>query len=115
MVTPYIPKKGDIILLNFHPQKGKEQAGIRPALVLSPEEYNKKVGLAILCPITQQEKGYPFEVALNKKQKTKGVILADHVKNLDWQERGAKYKEKVEQATLDIVLDKLGILLFASK
>lgn len=111
MVKNYVPKQGDIVLLNFDPQAGKEQAHIRPALVISPEVYNAKVGLAICCPITSKIKGYPFEVQLPAGLKTRGVILSDHVKNLDWQSRGAKFVELIDQNTLVSVLDKLNILL----
>ena len=80
----YIPKRGDVVWISFNPQAGHEQAGRRPAVILSPRAYNGKVGLAIMCPITNQSKGYPFEVALPKEAKVSGVILADQVKSLDW-------------------------------
>src|SRR5687767_16037745 len=80
----YIPDSGDIVWITFNPQAGHEQAGRRPALVLSPASYNGKVGLAILCPITSQVKGYPFEVATPARSRVCGVILADQVKSLDW-------------------------------
>jgi len=80
----YIPRRGDAIWLNFNPQSGHEQTGRRPALVLSPEEYNRKTGLAIFCPITSQVKGYPFEVKLPAGLPVNGVVLADQVKSLDW-------------------------------
>jgi len=105
------PDRGDIVLLQFHPQRGREQAGRRPALVLSPRSYNAKVGLAILCPITGATKGYPFEVPLPAGLKTKGVILADHVKSLDWQAREARVIEHVSPSVLNAVLAKLELLL----
>jgi len=105
------PNRGDIVLLEFHPQRGREQAGRRPAIVLSPRSYNAKVGLAILCPITSHPKGYPFEVALPTGLKTKGVILADHVKSLDWVARNARRIEKVPPSVLAQVLAKLELLL----
>ena len=74
---PYVPDRGDAIWLNFTPQAGHEQAGHRPALVLSPDSYNQKAGLALLCPITSQEKGYPFEVSLSEKDEVHGLVLAD--------------------------------------
>lgn len=111
MVKHRIPRRGDIVLLNFNPQAGREQAGIRPALVISPFDYNKKVGLALFCPITRHIKGYPFEVLLPENQKTKGVILSDHVKNLDWQKRIKSYLEKVSENTLDEVLQRIAVLL----
>jgi len=110
MVKP-TPDRGDIVMLQFHPQRGREQAGRRPALVLSPRSYNAKVGLAILCPITSMAKGYPFEVPLPVGMKTKGVVLADHVKSLDWQARGARIIEHVLPSVLSAVLVKLGLLL----
>jgi len=83
----YIPDSGDIVWIAFNPQAGHEQAGHRPALVLSPAAYNGKVGLAILCPITSQVKGYPFEVQIPDGLKVSGAILSDQVKSLDWKAR----------------------------
>jgi mRNA interferase MazF len=105
------PDRGDIVSLQFDPQRGREQAGRRPALVLSPRSYNAKVGLAICCPITHHAKGYPFEVDLPQGMKTKGVILADHVKSLDWQARGAQIIEHVSPSVLAEILMKLELLL----
>ena len=111
MVKNYIPSQGDIITLQFNPKAGREQAGLRPALVLSPKSYNQKVGLLVACPITSKQKGYPFEVPLPKKLKTHGVILSDHVKNLDWNVRKTRFVEKVPTDTLEETLSKLGVLL----
>lgn len=111
MVKSAAPDRGDIVSLQFDPQRGKEQAGRRPALVLSPRSYNAKVGLAILCPITSHAKGYPFEVALPRGMKTKGVVLADHVKSLDWQARGARIIERMPPSVLAEILAKLELLL----
>lgn len=111
MVKTYSPERGDIILINFSPQAGREQAGKRPALVLSPQAYNEKVGLALMCPITRQIKRYPFEVELPTNIKTKGVILSDHIKNLDWQSRNAEFIEKLPKEVLEDVLAKLNTLL----
>ena len=86
----YVPERGDIVWITFNPQAGHEQAGRRPAVVLSPKAYNGKVGLALLCPITSQIKGYPFEVALPEGLPVGGVILSDQVKNLDWKARNAE-------------------------
>lgn len=102
----YIPNRGDVVWLNFKPQAGYEQMGTRPALVLSPEKYNKKTGLAVCCPITSNVKGYPFEVSISGK-KISGVVLSDHLKNLDWKVRKAKFiekasKEVVEQSSMKI-------------
>lgn len=111
MVKSADPDRGDIVSLQFDPQRGREQAGRRPALVLTPRSYNVKVGLAILCPITNHAKGYPFEVALPRGMKTKGVILADHMKSLDWHARGARIIERVPPSVLADVLAKLELLL----
>jgi len=107
----YIPSRGDIVWITFNPQAGHEQAGRRPALVLSPAVYNDKVGLAILCPITSQIKGYPFEVLIPDGLKTSGAILADQVKNLDWKVRQAELICQLPTATIDEVLQKLNPLL----
>lgn len=111
MVTLTAPHRGDVVSLSFDPQRGREQSGKRPALVLSPHAYNAKVGLAIVCPITKHAKGYPFEVAIPAGMKTKGVILADHLKSLDWQARGAKIIERVPPSVLAAVLGKVELLL----
>lgn len=86
----YVPQRGDVIWITLNPQAGHEQAGRRPALVLSPAAYNGKVGLAILCPLTNQIKGYPFEVLVPPGISVTGAILADQVKNLDWRARKAE-------------------------
>ncbi len=107
----YIPKKGDIVYVNFNPQSGREQAGLRPALVMTSIKYNGIVGLALFCPITSQQKGYPFEVQLPKNLKTKGVILSDHVRSIDWNARHVRYVENVGETCVAEVLGRLGILL----
>lgn len=111
MVNHYVPHQGDIVLLNFEPQAGKEQAGSRPALVMSSVKYNEKVGLALCCPITRIVKGYPFEVLLLNNLKTEGVILSDHIKNLDWKVRNARYIEKVPRELIQEVSGKISLLL----
>ena len=111
MARRYVPSRGDIVWLSFSPQAGHEQAGRRPALVVSPSSYNGKVGLALLCPITNQVKGYPFEVSLPVGLAVSGVVLSDQVKRLDWRARKAEFVCKLPRpATLE-VLDKLGTLL----
>jgi len=107
----YVPKRGDVIWISFNPQAGHEQAGRRPAVVLSPQTYNRKVGLAILCPITNQSKGYPFEVALPEEADVTGVILSDQVKSLDWRVRKAEFKTSLPEEIINEVLAKLGTLL----
>jgi mRNA interferase MazF len=95
----------------LNPQAGHEQAGRRPALVLSPAAYNGKVGLALLCPITNQAKGYPFEVAIPHGLSATGVILSDQVKCLDWQARKAEFLCRLPKGALGEVMAKLGVLL----
>jgi mRNA interferase MazF len=107
----YIPERGDVVWISFNPQAGHEQAGRRPAVVLSPRIYNQKVGLAIFCPITNQIKGYPFEVMLSDEIDITGVILSDQVKSLDWRVRKAEFIEALPEAIIGEVLEKLGVLL----
>lgn len=115
MARRYVPNRGDIVWLSFSPQAGHEQAGRRPALVISPASYNGRVGLALLCPITSQMKGYPFEVSLPTGIEMSGVVLSDQVKSLDWRARKAEFVCKLPRpATLE-VLDKLGTLLSPSE
>lgn len=102
MVSPkYVPERGDIVWLDFTPQAGHEQAGKRPAIVLSPKIYNHQVGLMLCCPITTQIKGYPFEVAVTAVDKP-GVVLADQIKSLDWR---ARHAEKAGVAPMAVVKD----------
>jgi mRNA interferase MazF len=108
---PYVPERGDALWLDFQPQAGHEQGGRRPAVVLSPQAYNGKVGLAILCPITRQAKGYPFEVELPAGTGIMGVVLADHVKNLDWQARRAEFICRLPDGVIRDILSKLAVLL----
>lgn len=110
----YVPQRGDAVWLSFNPQAGHEQAGRRPALVLSPATYNQKVGLAIFCPITNQEKGYPFEVKIPDGLSVTGVILSDQVKSLDWRVRRAELIDPLPDATVKRVLAKLNTLLTVS-
>jgi mRNA interferase MazF len=110
-MPPYCPKRGDVVWISFTPQAGHEQAGHRPALVISPQSYNSKVGLAILCPITNQVKGYPFEVKIPTGLKASGVILSDQVKSMDWRARKATRICSLPDATIRQVLNKVGTLL----
>jgi len=107
----YVPDRGDAIWISFNPQKGHEQAGRRPALVISPMAYNDKVGLALLCPITSQVKGYPFEVQIPAGLQVSGVVLSDQVKSLDWKARQAKQICLVPETIVTEVLYKLTPLL----
>ena len=113
MVSPtaYVPDRGDVVWITLNPQAGHEQTGRRPALVLSPAAYNGKVGLAILCPITNQIKGYPFEVLIPAGLVVTGAILADQVKSLDWRARNAELICTLPAETVTEVLQKLGTLL----
>ena len=97
----YVPERGDAIYITLDPQAGHEQAGRRPALVLSPSTYNSRVGLALFCPITTQVKGYPFEVPLPPGLPVTGVVGADQVKSLDWRVRKATWITAVPQAYLN--------------
>ena len=107
----YVPERGDVVWLTLTPQAGHEQAGHRPALVLSPASYNGKTGLMLCCPITSQVKGYPFEVAVGDGVDIKGVILSDQVKSLDWQARDAKRKGKVAAEVVAKALARARALL----
>lgn len=106
MAGGYTPARGDLVWLAFNPQAGHEQAGRRPALVVSPESYNSKVGLALFCPITSQVKGYPFEVVLPHGLKAAGVVLADQIKSLDWRARKAAYLGRAPAGVVAEVLGK---------
>ena len=106
----YTPDRGDVVWLNFTPQAGREQAGHRPALVISPKEYNRKTGLAVMCPMTTQAKGYPFEVPITSGS-VQGVVLSDYLKNLDWRERKVTYKGKAAGPVLKEVMNKISALL----
>lgn len=111
MKAAYVPEAGDFIWLTFDPQAGREQAGRRPTLVLSPRIYNAKSGLALVCPITNQVKGYPFEVPVPAGHITTGVILADHVKSVDWKARRAGSLGRCPREAFEEVLARLAPLL----
>jgi mRNA interferase MazF len=107
----YIPERGDAVWITLDPQAGHEQAGRRPALVLSPSAYNGRVGLALFCPITNQAKGYPFEVAIPHGAPVTGVVGADQVKSLDWRARKASRIGTVPEEVLTHVMQRLQTLL----
>ncbi len=109
--TEYVPDRGDVVWLSFEPQAGREQAGRRPALVLTAAAYQQVVGLALCCPITRRAKGYPFEVALPEGMAVAGVVLADHVKSLDWRARAAELADHVPPAVTARVINLIGRLL----
>jgi len=108
----YVPECGDVVWITLNPQAGHEQAGRCPAVVLSPQNYNGKTGLAILCPITSQVKGYPFEVLLPAGLSIAGAILSDQVKSLDWRARNAELICPLPKDTISEVLQKL-VTLFS--
>jgi mRNA interferase MazF len=113
MVMAYTPDRGDLVWLTFNPQAGHEQAGRRPALTLSPLRYNQTIGLALFCPVTSQVKGYPFEVTLPAGLPVSGVVLADQVRNLDWNARQIAFIAKAPPTVISEVLAKLETLLKA--
>jgi mRNA interferase MazF len=107
----YAPERGDLVWLEFDPHAGHEQGGRRPALVISHLAYNKKVGLALLCPITSQAKSYPFEVALPEGLPVSGVVLSDQVKSLDWRARKATRIAAVPTTTVEHVVARVVALI----
>jgi len=106
----YIPNRGDLVWIDLNPTRGHEQAEVRPALVLSPKSYNKKTSLLIACAITSQIKEYPFEVVVDEK-KVSGVVLADQIRTLDWQQRNVRFIQKSSPATLTAVIEKITVLI----
>lgn len=105
----WVPNSGDVVWLEFDPQAGREQAGLRPAVVLSPKNYNSKAGLMICFPVTTKIKGYPFEVALDGTPKS--VVLSDQVRSLDWRRRRAKLKGKVSEIELETIRQRVRLLV----
>lgn len=108
---PWAPERGDLIWLDFRPQTGHEQTGRRPALVLSPQSYNRRVGLALICPVTSRVKGYPFEVSLPASCRTRGAVLADQLRSLDLDSRRAAFIEQGPPELVEQVWRKLRTLL----
>ena len=111
MARSYVPNRGDVVWISLNPQAGHEQAGRRPAVVVSPPAYNRKVGLALLCPITSQIKGYPFEVIIPQGLKLSGAVLSDQVKSLDWRARRAELICTLPRETIVEVVQKLSTLV----
>jgi len=111
VVREYVPEAGDLVWVDFSPQAGREQAGRRPAVVLTARFYNQTTGLAVMCPITTHAKGYPFEVQITSGERIRGVVLADHLKNIDWRYRQAQKAGRIPSTTLDQVLKRVSILL----
>lgn len=108
---PYVPQRGDVVWISLSPQAGHEQAGRRPAVVVSPRSYNAKVGLGLFCPITSQVKGFPFEVPLPAGLLVSGVVLADQVKSLDWRMRQAEFSVRLPAGVSAEIVGKLTALL----
>ena len=108
----YVPERGDVVWLDFDPQRGREQAGRRPALALSPSLYNRRSGLALFCPLTSRVKGYPFEVFVPEGGKVSGVVLVDHIKSLDWRSRRIEFIAILPLEVVEEVLGRLEPLLF---
>jgi mRNA interferase MazF len=104
-------QRGHAVWLDFFPKAGKEQEGRRPALVVSGDDYNKKVSFAVVCPIINKGKGYPFEVAIPDGYKVTGVVLSDHVKSMDWQKRKAVFICTLPETVVEKVLAKIAALV----
>ena len=111
MAKIYVPNRGDAVWINMNPQAGHEQAGRRPAVVLSPYSYNVKVGLALFAPITNKIKGYPFEVVVPEGGRVSGAILSDQIKSLDWKARNSEFFGKIGDPVILEVLTKIATLL----
>ncbi|HEV7921010.1 MAG TPA: endoribonuclease MazF [Thermoanaerobaculia bacterium] len=109
--SSYVPERGDVVWLSFDPQAGHEQAGRRPAVILSPSVYNRSSGLAVVVPITSHVKGYPFEVQIPAGSRISGVILTDHLKSVDWRARKAERIGKLPEETLKQALRKAALLI----
>ncbi len=113
MVTKkYVPKKGDFIVVTFHPQSGHEQKGRRPALVVSNDLFNKHTGFAMVCPITNTDRHFPFHIPISKSTKLTGFIMVEQIKSIDYQSRNAKFIEKAYQNTLYEVLSILDAIVY---
>lgn len=107
----YVPGRGDLVWMDFTPHAGREQGGRRPGLVLSPAAYNRRVGLALICPVTSRVKGLPFEVPQPTDLPVQGVILSDHVRNLDWRARRLEPAGRVAEDLLEMVILRIEALL----
>ena len=110
-MSSYTPAQGDLVWVNMSPQAGHEQAGRRPAVVVSHYSYNKRSGLTVVCPVTSRQKGYPFEVALPDEAEVVGVVLADQLRNVDWQARRMTFIAKLNEETLGEIWEKVSALL----
>jgi mRNA interferase MazF len=111
--SSYTPNRGDVVWLTFDPQAGHEQAGVRPAVVLSPRIYNERSSLIVVVPVTRQIKGYPFEVVLPLDLPVTGVVLSDQIKSVDWHARDARFICSLPETILNNILQRAGVLLSA--
>ncbi|MEZ6058711.1 MAG: endoribonuclease MazF [Planctomycetaceae bacterium] len=109
----FVPDRGDLVWITLSPVSGHEQAGRRPALVLSPKAYNQKTGLCLLCPATRQQKGYAFEVTTTGPDGRETVLLADHLRNVDWRARQAELMYRVTDAVVDAVTARIDALIIS--
>ena len=110
MVIPYVPETGDIVMMNFDPQVGREQAKRRPALVLTDQRYNRASGLAVVCPLTSKRKPYPFALPITL-DRVEGAVLVDQLKNMDWAGRKAEFHSKADPGMVNKVRQYLSVLL----
>jgi len=106
-MAAYLPNQGDIVMMDFNPQAGHEQAGRRPALIVSNRSFHRYTRLSIVCPITNQIKDYPMHVRLDSRTRTTGEILCEHVKSLDITARGAAYVKSLPDDLLEEVLERV--------
>lgn len=113
MKRGYVPDRGDLVWITLNPVAGHEQSGRRPALVVSPKTYNRKTGLCVLCPATRQRKGYAFEVVSIGPDGQESVVLADHLRNIDWKARRAEKMYRVSDEVLANVIARLDALIIS--
>lgn len=107
----YIPSRGDVVWVDLSRRMGREQSGHRPALIVSPESYNRRAGLALVCPITSRMKDYPFEVGLPHDSDVAGVVLADHIRSVDWRARGVRRMDQLSAEFVEDVARQISKLL----
>jgi mRNA interferase MazF len=107
----YVPVRGDVVWIDLSAQAGHEQTGHRPALVISPERYNRRVELSLICPITSRVKGFPFEVRIPEGRDVAGVVLADQIRSVDWRARDARLMDRLPDELVETVARKFTKLL----
>lgn len=108
----YTPHRGDIVWLDFDPRTGREQAEHRPAIVISPKQFNSLSSLVFVCPITSKIKGFSFEVLLPENMQTEGVVLVHHLRSVDWNTKGIKFIEEAPRSVIEEICAKLEPLIF---